>query len=674
MFCGYIDPGNGFNFFNSAGWLLSILLGLISACLIHLKKIYFLLKKQRKTVIILLSLLFVTGTLLFGALLLNSRSAFNKRVIILGIDGLSPDIIEPMMVNGQLSNFARLKNTGSYQRLATTNPPASPVAWAAFATGKNPGENGIYDFIIRDPKTYGLDLSLARVGNDKISKTVKTKSFWYYTSRAKIPTVIIGCPMTFPPDKIYGRMLSGMGVPDILGTEGTFIFFTSEPENKKKDAGGKVFNVPRSKTITLHLIGPRTSSALEKTENARVPVKASIGNNELQLDWQSNKIRLRPGHWSDWQEVTFDITPFKKAKGIFKFYLVSLEPEFKLYVSPIQFDPRKPLFPISYPPGYAKELADTIGLFHTQGMPVDTWAINEGRLQEEQLIQKCEETTRERKAILDLELSRLKKGVLFCYFGGTDTIQHMFWRYIDPQHPLYDPKAPQEYKDMIKTWYIKIDSLLGEVMQKITDKDTLIVLSDHGFNTFRRAVHINSWLRANGYLALKNNLAEGAPLLADVDWPKTRAYSVGFGAIYLNIKGREGKGIVDPKDAKKLKMEIAARLKEWRDEKYGELASASVIHEVYKNEDIFKGPFAKDAPDLYVGFNIGYRASWQTALGAVPAALIEDNLKKWSGDHLFDPHLVPGVFFSSRQMGKKPLSLYDITPLISALDTKTTNR
>lgn len=234
----------------------------------------------------------------------------------------------------------------------------------------------------------------------------------------------------------------------------------------------------------------------------------------------------------------------------------------------------------------------------------------------------------------------------------------MFWRYTDPKHPLYEENAPQEYKEMIQSWYKKMDDILGTVLERINKEDTLLVLSDHGFDTFRRAVHINSWLRKNGYLKLKNPYTEsGAELLIDIDWSKTKAYAIGFGTIYINQRGRERDGIVKPgRETELLKEEISKTLKEWCDKKYNK----PIINNVYSREEIFRGNHAKETPDLYIGFNIGYRTSWQTALGATPKKLIEDNLKKWSGSHLFDPNLIPGVLFTNREITKENPSIYDM--------------
>lgn len=664
MLLGYIDPGTGMVVTGMGAGILAFILGSLGAFGLFSNNIFRFLKRHRKIVIIALVILSAAGVILTGAIMKKMPSDYSSRFIVLGFDGLSPEIAERMMAAGKLPNFSRLRKSGSYSPLTTTNPSQSPVAWAGFATGRNPGKNGIFDFIIRDPKTYGLTLSLSSITKGRPERVIKGKCFWNYTSEKKVPTVIISCPVTFPPDRIYGKMLSGMGVPDILGTEGTFTFYTTDSLPADGDIAGKVFNVTRSSVISMDLIGPRVSSIRGRAKNTRVPLKAlpQEEKNSVIVEYQGRRTELTPGEWSPWQEVTFKLGPFQKAKGIFKFYLVESSPGFKLYIGPINFDPRAPFFRISSPPDYSRALAETIGLFYTQGMPMDTWAVNEERLTEKAFLEQVNEVIREKKAMLDLELGRLEKGILFCYFESSDIIQHMFWRYTDPEHPLFEPDAPEEYKKMIESWYVKMDGILGDTMRMLGEKDTLIVMSDHGFGTFRRAAHLNSWLRTNGYLSLVDADAEsGRELLSDIDWKSTKAYAIGFGAIYINQKGRERDGTVDPgRETEQLKKEISGKLSDWRDEKYG----GAVITTVYSREDIFWGNETNNTPDLYVGFSPGYRASWQTALGAVPEKLIEDNLKKWSGSHLFDPELIPGVIFTNRPILREAPSIYDIAPTI----------
>lgn len=663
MILWYVDPGNGYTFLNTGAWLLAVIAGIFGFLNYLSKGLFRFAKNNKKPLLIVLIIIILLGFSIKGVFMMRHVSKFNNKIIILGFDALSPEIIEPMIQQGMLPNFARLQVQGSYSKLSTTNPAQSPVAWAGFATGKNPGKNGIFDFIERDPKNYHLDLVFSRMKKGRPINALKAKGFWDYTSSLKVPTVVLACPDTFPADKVYGKMLSGMGVPDILGTEGTFTFYTSEKLTDEKEYGGKVFHVNKNPAMVMNFIGPRVKGINGSSENVVVPVQLTLENNgKVIAEYQKNKVELEVGRWSSWNEIEFDLGSFKKCRGIFKFYLVETNPEFKLYISPINFDPRQPFFQISYPYNYSGELAGNIGLYYTQGMPMDVWAVNENRLSERVFLQQAEDVLKERKAMLDFELSRLDKGVLFCYFESVDIIQHMFWRYIDAEHPLYKRDTNSEYKGEIARWYKKMDGILGDVLNKLKPEDTLIVISDHGFGTFKRAVHLNSWLRKKGYLVLKDpRAASGQELLADVDWLKTKAYALGFGGIYLNQRKRESQGIVEPGiESNNLKKTISKELEKWIDDELKQ----RVVKKVYLQENVFHGIYAKDAPDLYVGFNVGYRASWQTAVGAAPESLLEDNLKKWSGDHLFDPSLVPGLIFSNKKIIKNNPSIYDVAPTI----------
>ena len=643
--------------------LLAVAAGVFLA---FLKQIWLFLKKRPLLIVVLL---IIVGSIVYKIIKDKSQEIvgnYNHKIIILGFDGLSPDITERLMSEGKLPNFAKLKAMGEYQHLATTNPPQSPVAWSGFATGKNPGKHDVFDFITRDPKNYMIALSLAHVQNNKPKVVLKAHGFWWYSSQKKVPTIVIGCPVTFPAEKLYGRMLSGMGVPDIRGTEGTFSFYTTEKTFQPAMMGNMTW-VNKGPLMGSYFLGPKYSSLDGLTRKAKIPFKIELNKDgeSVTLQYQNKKIDLKKGQWSGWEGIAFSTGLFQKVDGIMKFYLVETKPEFKLYVSPINFDPRHSFFPISYPSSYAQEIARKNGLYYTQGMPFESWGVNEGVLSEDPFLSQVQEAFQERRDLLDLELGRLKKGILFCYFGMPDIIQHMFWRYIDPGHPLYDAGSSDKYKFTIDQWYQRMDVVLGDAMKHIGPQDTIIVLSDHGFNTFRRAVHINSWLLDNGYLALKDPSAtSGGPMFRDVDWSKTRAYALGFGGIYINQKGRERDGVVNPgKETEDLKTEIINKMKNWTDDQNNSM----VIHHIYRNEEIFWGEYASQAPDLFVGFNIGYEASWETALGATPNVLIEDNLKKWSGSHLNDPSLVPGILLVNRKVVKKDPSLYDLTPTILKL-------
>jgi len=207
-----------------------------------------------------------------------------------------------------------------------------------------------------------------------------------------------------------------------------------------------------------------------------------------------------------------------------------------------------------------------------------------------------------------------------------------------------------------------MDLLIGEVMEKIGEDDLLIVVSDHGFKPFRRGVNLNSWLYLNGYLSLKGG-KQSREWFRDVDWKKTRAYALGLGGIYLNLKGREAQGIVQPgKEAELLKEELVRKLSGLRDGESGKVA----INQLFDAATLYSGPYIPNAPDLIVGYNEGYRASWDGVTGKVNETVFEDNVKKWSGDHCIDPRLVPGVFFCNRKIDTHEPKLIDVAP--TALD------
>lgn len=661
---GYIDPGTGYVLVGGLASLLAVLASVFGVVMLRITRMFGdlwrALRHVGRWIIAGVFALLLLGVRSEGGFMLHLSHPPAGRVVILGMDGMSPDVLEPLLNVGKLPHFAALGRDGAYRHLATTNPPQSPVAWTGFATGQNPGQHGMYDFIRRDPKTYKLILSTSSMQGGAFQSVVHAKRFWSYASEAGVESVILNCPITFPPDAIHGRMLSGMGVPDILGTEGTFTYYTSAAVDKA-DVGGRVVTVPYATSLTTDLFGPQRPAG-GKIDNARVPLLVLLDPEKktVQLEIQGGKrFTLTEGQWSDWQPVTFSLGMFRKIKGILQFYLVETGPELKLYASPINFDPREPFFPISSPPRYAKELAERLGLYATQGMPADTWAINEDRLGYQPFLERVARNTDMRARMLDLELARVRAGIVFAYFDATDVVQHMCWRFTDPESPIYDPDDPNHAA--INETYERMDALLGHVMDQLTPQDTLIVLSDHGFGPFRRAAHVNAWLREHDYLVLRDGKAIGGELLADVDWSKTRAYAIGFGAVYLNLKGREGQGIVEPgEEANALATELITKLSAWHDPKNG----AQVIHTVYRRDAVFSGPYAAEAPDLFIGFQRGYRASWETAMGAAPMEMLSDNTKAWSGDHLFDPAVVPGILFTSHSINRPHASMYDLAPTI----------
>ena len=600
----YVGPGAGFAFLGSFLTLvLSIAAAAVSLVLWPFRVIQMAMRRKR-----------------------GMRTARVKKVIFLGLDGLDAELTEKWMEQGKLPNLARLRDRGSYRRLRTTCPALSPVAWSTFATGVNPAKHNVFDFLNRDLRSYAPELALAKVrppqriwrigkfeiplSRPSVEMRRKSEPFWKILDRHGVGSTILRVPVTFPPDDFNGRLLSAMSTPDLRGSQGTFSFFT-QPEGE--------------------LQGP---------ENAE-PIPFCVAGNVLEIQGETH--RLDPGEYTPWIRLKFRARG-KSAAGIVRFLLMRTSPNFALYATPVQIDPENPALPISQPHYYATYLAKLLGSFATVGLAEDTSALNEGAIDERAFLKQAEFIQKEREAMFFSALDHQRSGVVACVFDTSDRVQHMFYRYLDDPALAHEPHA-----GVIETLYRDMDRLVGDALAYADRETAVFVLSDHGFCSFRRGVNLNSWLHRNGYLALDGE---------SIDWPRTRAYTFGLGGLYLNMRGRESKGSVDPKDAADLTNELVGKLNGLRDDETGDVA----IRQVYAATEIYRGPYLDGAPDMLVGYARGYRTSWDAALGKVTAHVFEDNAKAWSGDHSVDPSLVPGVLFSNLKIDAEDPGIEDLAP------------
>jgi predicted AlkP superfamily phosphohydrolase/phosphomutase len=604
-----------------------------------------------------------------------------KKVIVLGFDGMDFNIVAQMMERGKLPNFKRLAHIGDFKKLTTSIPPQSPVAWSNFITGTNPGGHGIFDFIHRNPKTYLPYLSTSKVkkakhqvtiGNiviplesGKVSLLRKGKAFWEILEEYGIPSTVFKIPANFPPAKTKQRTFSGMGTPDILGTYGMFSFYTEKPIKLKEDiSGGRICQVKvRNNTIKAQLIGPKNPFRKDGAESIiDFIVRIDPENPVAKIIIQDNEILLKQGEWSDWITVKFQMIPTQSVTGICQFYMKMVHPEFKLYVTPINITPSDPIFPISTPKGYAEELYDKFGPFCTKGLPADTKALEHGVLDEEEFLHQDDIILKERLKIFEYELNRHEDGLLFYYFSNPDQRTHMFWRLRDKSHPAYNNRLALQFAEVVENIYIEMDKVLGRTLEKTDSKTTIIVMSDHGFAPYARSFHLNTWLKNNGYITLKDEKKQGKEeFFMNVKWDETVAYALGLNGLYINLRGREGRGIVWPgSEQSRYIDEIAEKLEHLRDPKTGN----KVILKAYKTSEVYSGNYVKDAPDIIVGYNSGFRASWQTALGKIPKVLFEDNTDKWSSDHCMAHTVVPGILLANKKIVVENPAIFDITATI----------
>jgi predicted AlkP superfamily phosphohydrolase/phosphomutase len=602
-----------------------------------------------------------------------------KRAVILGFDGMDPELTARFIAEGKLPNLAKLQEQGSFRKLRTTYPAISPVAWSTFMTGVNPGKHNIYDFLARDLKNYLPFLSSAEIRGPKrtwklgkftipLGKPVikgmrRGTPFWHWLGKSGIFCSVIRVPVTFPPEKFPGVLLSGMCVPDLKGSQGTFCLCTTRHGGEKfREGGVRVPITPNGTALHSYVPGPEDPLSGSSGGELRVnfEIRPDLGKKLARMTVDSEKFTLKLGEYSSWIPVKFKAALGFSARGICRFYLKELSPEVEVYVTPVNIDPGRPDLPISHPVTYSIYLAKLFGPYATLGLAEDTWALNEHVLDDNAFLAQCYANHEDRERMLFDALDKTRQGLCACVFDTTDRVQHMFWRYLEEDHPAARAVPPDQRPNVIESLYSRMDALIGRVMTQIDKETLLMVVSDHGFKSFARCVNLNAWLHQNGFLALKEGKTESGDWFEDVDWSRTRAYTMGLNGLYLNLKGREREGIVQPDEAATLKEELRSKLHGLIDPASGRVG----ITGVFDCDAIYAGPYVDNAPDLIVGYGDGFRASWDSVMGKVTSQIFEDNLKAWSGDHCIDPRLVPGVLFSNRKIVDEKPGIVDIAPTI----------
>jgi predicted AlkP superfamily phosphohydrolase/phosphomutase len=693
----------------------------------------------------------LAGLFVLGGLLVpiggpaRAETPSHPRVIVLGFDGADAHLTEQYMQEGVLPHLAHLRDIGTYAPLGTTTPPQTPVSWSSFATGKNPGKNGIFDFLRRDLKTYQPDFAMYDIGSRKVllgkqnhllvaaglfvlsillglaagalsrrlgtglvagtlaglllggvalvaarglvpyrrPTVVNTRqgdTFWELAGRHGLSATVVRVPATFPPRAFpHGEILAGLGVPDIRGTFGTFSFYTTEalPQtmDKNTEMGGKIIPVKLvNGEASSVLYGPRNRLFDDPPEilpPVHFRVEHPAGAPErviIEACGQTHAVAV--GEWSDWFTLVFPFNALVRAYGIARFYLVSAEP-LGLYMSPVNLDPHRPVLPISAPPPLSDRLADHFGLYKTLGWSMDTWALNEQRIDEKAFLEDVYFTEGKFDELMRGLLDQKGFDLYVHVFELTDRVSHVFWRFQDPTHPAYDSTLAVTYGGAIRDAYVFMDRVVGEAMDRMDPEDVLLVCSDHGFHTWHKMANYNTWLVHHGYMTLKGGAGSEKTLedlfgqgqfWPNVDWRRTKAYAMGLGDIYLNVKGRESQGIVEPgEEYERIRSRLIADLTAWIDPENGE----HPVRRVLRREEVYKGFDPNVIPDLLVANNPGYRVSWQTSLGGIPEAELELNNRKWSGDHCsLDAEITKGILFSNRKLAAGAPTILDLFPTI----------
>ncbi|HKA16350.1 MAG TPA: alkaline phosphatase family protein, partial [Myxococcota bacterium] len=618
-------------------------------------------------------------------------------VFVVGVDGMDPVILERMIAGGEMPNFARLRDEGTFQTLGTSTPPQSPVAWSSFVTGMNPGGHGIFDFIHRDPATYKPISSATPAVADSghalhaFGYVIPTSSpvarnnrggtpWWDVLEDHGVHVEVYRIPGNFPTPPSKARVLGGMGTVDVRGGYGTYTLYTDQPVPEKTKG-----DIQRVRVQDLDLDGaPDTVNAILRgpPDQFHLEPGALPGDNDYLakgvtihlaadrtaavVEIGEQRAMLRQGEWSDWIPVDYDALPMGLASvaGAVRFFAKELSPGFQVYASPVNISPQSPAVPLTSPDAFLDELFENLGFFYTKGMPEETEALKDGVFSDDDYLAQVALVQQDTRRMVDLALSRFEPGnATFVYLSDIDLQCHMLWRHADPKwpdappHPARDPVIAPRHAHDIERFYRDVDRELGEIRKRLPADAMLVVMSDHGFQPYTRKIHLNAWLRDNGYLALKDGKRTGQIASGDVDWSRTRAYGLGFNGLYLNLAGREGQGIVKPADAPDLAQELREKLTALRDPASGRRA----VVRVDRAEDVYSPERRGEGPDLIVGYDRGYGASDESTLGEITEAVIEDNTSRWSGNHLMAPEVVPGILLTNRKLTGSGFDLTDLT-------------
>ncbi len=610
------------------------------------------------------------------------RRSAPRRAVVLGVAGMDAGVVERMMAEGKLPNLAALARVGTFATLRTTTPAETPVAWAAFAAAAGPGKNGIFGRFGRDADTYrtvvadvrcepGRHLGDWPVGGPRCGSNLSGEPFWRYAAGRGIATTALWAPADFPPREVEGSsFLAGGDVPDASLGAYNYHFFATDKYFRERDtaAGGIWRRMDRRGGVGRVTLEPPACMAGRELEITFEPETELY----LNISVAGQKQRVRTRGYSHYFAFPFGRGVLGPGRVMGRFFVASSAPETRVWLSPLEVDPRKPLFDVAAPARFGEGLAAD-GPFSTRGKPLDLGALYDGVIGRGPFVgQYCSQIEEKRRLGL-LAWQRQRPDLFLLFDYGLDEIAQVFWRHYDPAHPAYDEEKFFTYGQAFELAYRYVDETLGRFIKGAAGEDVaFFVVSAHGNRPFRRGFCPGRWLLENGYLELAPGAKPwgvGVPAPASalrrgryrpaVAWERTRAYAQGYGQIYLNLKGRERRGVVPRGDAARLKAELRGRLLAVRD------AGRRPVVAVNDGDELFDGPRRFCAPDLVVSLADGYGVSWESVLGGFADAVFADNMGVVSGQHAAAaPDAVPGLIFSNLKLDAAGAGVEDVGPTI----------
>lgn len=605
-----------------------------------------------------------------------------RQLVLLAVDGLDHGLLSRLIADGEVPHLAELAGRSGVVRVISTPGAESASAWASFATGTNPGAHGVFDAVTPDPATgapraatlvlkpsarwFG---SLWREGAAYAPVRDGT-AFWARLGDAGIASRLLFVPGTFPPEPVpAGTVVSGTPLPDWSGGWGTgYTWLASDLAASEvgftRHGGRQVRLVFNRRTAHATLVGLRAPEPID------VPFDITWSPEErsANITIGDATVHLNEGQQSRWMTIGARVSAVTRVQGLVRVHLVKAGNDVQVFVSPIQWHPAAPPSAISSPSRLATTLLARLGPFRTLSWPESGWALADGRLTDEDFIAAQEETFDDRAAALLSAAESSGWSLLMAGIETLDSASRLSGRH-DASGGMGAAGGGAPAWGVLRA-YQRLDVLVGELRTRLPADAHLAVVSPHGVAPVRRLVDLNRWLTDRGRLAWRPApppvtlaaLADPARWPDPVDWTRTAARAVGSGHIYVNLRGRDPHGTVEPGAAyDALVAELQQEVARLDDPASGD----RVVARVRTRRDAYAGARVAAAPDLVVTFAPGYGGTLDSMLGGIADALVAQDGDRWrAAQAAADESRVPGVWLSSLPLASEAISVLDVAPTV----------
>ncbi len=609
--------------------------------------------------------------------------SMKRRVFILGLDAMSPKIVENFVKEGVLPNFAKLMKEGAFSKALPAIPAQTPENWTTIATGAWPGTHGIAVWGRHD---YNEPVTEKKGDEAMSSNLCKAEYLWEAAARQGLRSIVfyfVGYPPTtdnaiyvdwfWRPGEYYFEVCRAAcylnyipeGLKEKIKERRRAFKGTVFLVHFKKAEGWK--NLPNSKSPPLEgeiYVEPKVGGKGVTYQVLLLDTKGTGYDACLiakEKDASKALCILKPGEWSRWFREVFEVEGIKKVCTV-RFKLIELSRDgtkFRLYRSQVY-----PISGFTHPPELAKELVDKFGPYINEGISRLFFA---GLVDEKTLVEEFEYQIRWIANVAKYLMDKYDASIFIMHWHFLDTLQHSVLGHVDPQGSMYDPSKEEEYMHILRLGYQIADKLVGEFLKFVDSRTYLVVVSDHGNVPNRKVYSIVRALAKRGLV----HIEKGKDGRERVNWAKSKVF-IDLTNVYVNLKSKYVNGIVDDSEYEEIRKEVIDVLRSCKDDE-GEYAVLFAL----RREDAplvgLWGPHIGDVVFVYSqGFTWGVRllsGTWIKVGGAnhgpQPPTAETDLASNYAAFFIIGPGIKKGYIRPIDFMG--PVYLVDIAPTVAYL-------